>query len=239
MIVSSKRSKEVIIILGPPGAGKGTQAELLSDKFKLYLFETSEVLEDSFSLARPDEFIEIGEARYYYLEEKKKWEAGELCDPEFVSELVKREMKRLAEEKKNLVIAGSPRTLTETKMVIPFLSDLYGKSNIKMLLIDIPAQETIFRNSHRRICRLTRHPILYNKETKDLKICPLDGSPLVKRKWLDDPETILVRLNEYRSRTLPLLRYCRKDGFKIKEINGVGSVEKVFQRVLKALGKND
>lgn len=79
-----------------------------------------------------------------------------------------------------------------------------------------------------------RHPILYSKETKNLKLCPLDGSKLIRRKD-DEPEVIKIRLKEYKERTFPLVKYFKERKLKVKEINGLGSVAAVFKRVLKAL----
>ncbi len=132
-------------------------------------------------------------------------------------------------------MTGSPRTLYEGKEIMPLLGKLYGRNNIKIVLIEVSAQESIFRNSHRRICQLMRHPILYSKETARLKRCPLDGSMLLKRKGLDDPATIKVRLGQYKGRTLPLIEYYKSRGLKIKRVNGEGSVAAVFDRILKAL----
>ena len=132
-------------------------------------------------------------------------------------------------------MAGSPRTVHEGKTVMPFLEKLYGKGNIKIILIQVSAKESIFRNSHRRICELMRHPILYSKETKKLKFCPLDGSKLIRRKGLDDPKTIRIRLKEYREKTLPLVKYLEERKLKVKKINGEGSVSKIFERILKVL----
>ncbi len=226
--------KQIIILLGPPGAGKGTQAELLSDKLSLYYFETSKILEQEFK--EPDKnSIEIEGKKYDVLKEKKLWEDGILCSPPFVSYLVMERVKKLAEEGESLVLAGSPRTLYEGERVTPLLKELYGQENIKVFLIDISAKETIFRNTNRRICELIRHPVLYNKETENLKICPLDGSKLIKRKGLDDPEVIKVRLKEYKERTLPLIELFGKQGVEVNKINGEQSVSDVHSDILKAI----
>ncbi len=226
--------KQVIIILGPPGAGKGTQAELLADKLSLYYFETSKILEQKFK--EPDKnSIEIEGKKYDVLKEKKLWEDGILCSPPFVSYLVMERVKKLAGEGESLVLAGSPRTLYEGERVTPLLKELYGPENIKVFLIDISAEETIFRNTHRRICELMRHPVLYNKETENLKICSLDGSKLIRRKGLDDPETIKVRLKQYRERTFPLIELFGKQGIKVNKINGEQSVSDVHKDILKAI----
>lgn len=229
------KNPEVIIILGPPGSGKGTQAELLAEKTDLYHFETSEVLEESFNQKGGGKFIEVGGKKYYFSDEKKNWKSGLLCSPPFVIVLVKKKIKELFKSGKSLIFSASPRTLYEGKELIPLFKKLYGASNIKILLFKQNPEVSIWRNSRRRICELLRHPILYTKETVNLKICPLDGSKLIKRGGLDNPKTIKIRLKEYQERTLPLIGYLKKKGFKIKEINAEQPVADIFKDVLKAL----
>jgi len=234
-------AKQVIILLGPPGAGKGTQAELLADKLNFYYIETSKILEQKFkeaenlSLDSKERFIKAGAKKYDALEEYKLWKDGILCSPPFVSYLVKAKLTELYKEGKSLVLAGSPRTLYEGKEIMPLLKKLYGKENIKVLLLEISPEQTIFRNSHRRICELMRHPILYNKETENLEICPLDGSRLIRREGLDDPEIIKTRLKEYKERTFPLVEYFKEERIKMEEINGEQSVADVHKDILNAL----
>ena len=232
---NSKSKKIVIVLLGPPGSGKGTQAGLLAEKLDLYYLETSKILEEAFSKSKKGEFIKISGQKYFFSQEKSFWKKGALCTSSFASYLVKKKIKKLSEKNENLVMAGSPRTLYEGKAIMPLLEKLYDKKNIKIILIQISAKESIFRNSHRRICELMRHPILYSKETKKLKFCPLDGSKLIRRKGLDDPKTIRIRLKEYREKTLPLVKYLEERKLKVKKINGEGSVSKIFERILKVL----
>jgi len=227
--------KTIVILFGPPGAGKGTQASLLADKLSLYYLETSKILEESFNKAKKGDFIKVGKEKYLLSNEKKLWSAGILCSPPFVTQLVKNKINELFKAGESLVLAGSPRTLYEGKEVTPFLKKLYGKENIKVVLIKLKGVDSIFRNSHRRICELMRHPILYNKETIHLTKCPFDGSKLMKRKGLDNPETIKVRLKEYKERTFPLVQLFEKQGLKVKEVSGAGSVAYVFDNILKAI----
>ncbi len=226
---------KVIILFGPPGAGKGTQSELLSDKFGYYLFETSNILEQAFSGEDQDKSFDIEGETYTVAKEKDLWTKGILCSPPFVTQLVKEKVNELHGQGKSLVIAGSPRTVYEGEKIIPFLKELYGTENIKFVLIELSPEQTIYRNSHRRICKLMRHPILYLEETKDLKVCPLDGSELVKREGLDDPETIKVRIEEYKNRTLPLVELFKEQGIEPKKVNGEQSVADVHGDILKAI----
>jgi len=225
----------IIILLGPPGSGKGTQATLLSEKRRLYYFETSKILETAFAAASQKRYIVAEGKKYDVLQEKKIWEKGILCSPPFVTQLVKEKVKALAARKKGIIFSGSPRTLYEAKKLTPFLKKLYGAHSIKVIALQLSPKETIFRNSHRRICELMRHPILYTKETAKLQHCPLDGSKLVRRKGLDDPETITTRLKEYKERTLPILDYLKMQKVYVKEVNGEQSVAEVFSDIIKAL----
>lgn len=233
--------RQVIIVLGPPGAGKGTQAELLSGKLNLYLFETSRILEKEFKEAEDspederERYIEVDGQKFDVLQEKENWKNGILCSPPYVTYLVTKEIRALFSAGENLVLSGSPRTIYEVEREVPVIEELYGKQNIKVILIEIDPEETIFRNSNRKICELMRHSILFNEETKNLTICPLDGSKLKKREGLDDPETIKVRIKEYKERTLPMIDYFNKNNINVSKINGGQTVADVFKDILKAI----
>lgn len=234
-------NKQVVILFGPPGAGKGTQASLLSEKLGLYLFETSKILEkkfrevESLSENSDERFVEIQGEKFDVLKEREIWKKGVLCSPPWVSFLVIEAIKKLASDGENVILSGSPRTLYEVERVVPVLEELYEKQNVKVVMVEISPEETVFRNSHRKICELMRHSILFNKETEQLTLCPLDGSKLVKRKGLDDPETIKVRVEEYKKRTIPMVEYFQNNNFEVKKINGEQSVAKVFEDVLNAV----
>lgn len=229
--------KQVIFLFGPPGAGKGTQAELLADKKGYHHFESSKVIEHCFKTEKPDKIFTIEGKDYKVADEMKRWGAGELNSPPFVVNLMLEKIKELAEEEKSIIFSGSPRTVYEAQKEILLIKELYGIENIHFVLLEISAETTIFRNSHRRICELIRHSILFSKETERLTLCPLDGSKLVKRKGLDDPETIKNRLKVYKEQTHPVTEYVEKEEIKINKVNGEQSVAEVFENVLEALNK--
>ncbi len=224
--------KKVLIIFGPPGAGKGTQAQLLSEDLDLFYLETSKVLEENFKKNGQDRFVLIDGKKYDVLEEKKLWEEGILCSPPFVVFLVKKKINKLFQEGKNIILAGSPRTVYESEKIIPFIKELFGPSNIMTILLEIVPEETLKRNSKRRICSLMRHPIVYSEETKNLSICPLDGSKLVKREGLDDIDTIKIRLEEYSKRTLPVIEDMKRQDIEVKTVNGGGTPVEVFKEIV-------
>ena len=223
--------------MGPPGAGKGTQATLLSEKLNLYYLETSKIIEAKVMVSRRGEFITVAQKKYSLPEQKKRWLTGLICEPAVVSFWMKEKIRQLVEGGESLLLAGSPRTIEEAKELMPVLTKLYSQQNIKTILLEISAQETIHRNSHRQICELMRHPILYSKENAKLTNCPLDGSKLVRRQGLDDPKTIEVRLERYREQTLPVVDYLKENGFTIAKVNGSPVPAIVFKNILKALGE--
>lgn len=227
--------KKVIILFGPPGAGKGTQSELLSEALGYYHLESSKVLERCFKNESPDKTFTVDGKDYKVGDEIENWKKGVLTSPPFITVLMMEEFKKLAKDGESFILSGSPRTVYEAEKEMPVLEQLYGKENIKIAMIEISAEVTIFRNTHRKICELMRHSILFNKETEKLKLCPLDGSKLVRRKDLDDPETIKVRLEEYKNRTLPLIEYYKNNGFDVKIIDGEKYVAEVHEQILKAI----
>jgi adenylate kinase len=224
----------VIIIMGPPGAGKGTQAELLAEKLDICHFETSEIIEKNFATARKGDFVKIGTKKYFLSEEKKLRRSGKWMSPPLIAFWVKNKIKMLAKEGEGMVISGSPKTLYEAEQVIPLLKKLYGKPNIKIVLIEQKPEVSIWRNSKRRICQLMRHPILYTKETAKLKKCPFDGSKLIRRED-SNPEIIKAKLKEFQERSLPIISYFKKQGLKVREVNGEPPVADVFKDILKVL----
>lgn len=232
MTLSNK--SQVFIIIGSPGAGKGTQANLLSEKFGLYHFRTSKIVGKIIEEAEPGSFIEIGGKKYYFEEQKKLRKRGKLWDPPFLTYFVNKKIRELYKDGRRPVLDGAPRTVYQAEEIVPILKELYGAENIKVIYIEITDDEAIFRNTHRRECELVRHPILYTKETAKLTKCPLDGSRLVERKD-DTPETIKIRLREYKERTLPLVKYFKKQGLKVKKIDGSPPPADVFKSILKAL----
>jgi len=228
-------NKKIIILLGPPGSGKGTQATLLAEKLDLYYFETSNIIEMAVHSHRAEEHVEVDGQKYTFGHEKELWGKGILCSPPFVIFLVEKKINEHFQSGKGIVFAGSPRTMHEGEKVIPQIEALYGQKNIKIILLELSPEQTIFRNSNRKICELMRHPVLYTEETRNLKSCPLDGSKLLKRTGLDDPETIKVRIKEYEERTLPLVGFFEKAGLGVKKVNGEQSVEGVHKDILEAL----
>ncbi len=227
--MNNENKKSVIILIGPIGAGKDTQADVLADKLHLFRLRTSQLLEDKFDNVKPDN------PDYEKLQkEKALWAGGILNTPEWVLSVVQEKVKEIASEGQGIIFSGSPRTLFEAEGLMPFLEKLYGREAIRIFSISLNEDESIKRNSKRLICKQNLHPIDPELVKKRIIKCPIDGSELMTRE-LDKPETIKIRYQEYLNRTAPIIDYFKDRGLKIADVNGEQSIEKVFQDILEKL----
>lgn len=226
---------KIILLLGPPGAGKGTQAQILAERFGYVHFETSKVIEEELRTHRDEETITIGEKTFRYGDERQLFNSGRLNTPEVVAFWVTRQLKTLAAKGQPIVFSGSPRTIFEAKELIPLLEELYGKEQIIAITIAIPPQESLYRNANRRVCERCRTPVPFFEETRTLTTCPQCGGMLIRRGSLDTPEVISIRLREYEERTRPIIAYLHERGIPLREIDGTGSIDDVADRILSTL----
>lgn len=214
--------KRAVILIGPPGAGKGTQADLLAEEMGFYHLESSKVIEDKFKNAPPNDPV--------IFREMALWHAGKLNSPELVRAWILERVREAAAQGTSIVFSGSPRTLYEAEGEAPVLEELYGIHNVHVINLDIDEEQSVRRNSKRRICKANRHPIPNLPGFEKLTKCPKDGSELITRA-LDTPETIKVRFQEYLNRTAPVIAFFRDRGYVIVTINGDASIESVHARI--------
>lgn len=220
--MSDENKKWAVVLIGPPGAGKGTQAELLSEKFGLVHLESSKVIEEKLENADPEDEV--------VMHEKELWKSGKLNTPELVRKWIMEKIGEIAGSGRGIVFSGSPRTIYEAEGEIPKLEEVYGKENIKVINLHIHEHRSVERNSNRRICEKNRHPIPNFPEYKNITQCPKDGGKIITR-GLDKTETIKVRYGEYLNRTFPIINFLKERGYEIKEIEGDQLIEKVFQDI--------
>ncbi|MDP1760114.1 MAG: nucleoside monophosphate kinase [Candidatus Woesebacteria bacterium] len=221
--------KKVILIYGAPGAGKGTQADLLSKKMGFYHFDTGKYIEQTIN--DPD-----NSKNKKFQKEKEIFDSGKLNTPSWVlKDVVIKNTKKFARAGIRIVFSGSPRTLfeafgdDENKGLIEILEKLYGRENLGILYIDIKPESSIFRNSNRLVCSVCATPVLF-QEGSGITVCPICSAPLKKRVF-DNPEKLKVRLEEYKNRTYPILEELKKRGYKIDTIDGEPAPFKVFEEV--------
>jgi adenylate kinase len=221
--------KKVVILYGPPGSGKGTQANLLAAKLDVIHFDTGRVMElivhDPANQKNP-----------VIRRERKLFDSGILMTPSWVLSVVKKESKRIHDADYGIVFSGSPRTMFEAKGLLPLLVKLYGKKNIYVFVLEAAADLSIKRNSSRLICKFCGYGLLSSYyPSKNPKHCPVCGGPFYRRT-LDNPATIKVRLKEYAERTEPVLDFMKKEKVRIVELDAGPAPYKVFERIAKILG---
>jgi adenylate kinase len=232
--MKDSKKEKVIIILGPPGSGKGTQAELLAERFDLFHFETSEIIEKNFENIKKSDFVEVGGKKYFLWKERELRNSGKWMSPPLISFWTKNKINILAREGKGIVFSGSCKTLYEAKEMIQLLKKFYGASNVRLILLKQKPETSIWRNSKRRICQLMRHPVLYSRDSSKLKNCPIDGSKLIRRED-SSPAVVKSKFLEFSKTIGPIIAYFKKEGIKAKKVNGEQAVVRVFEDILRAI----
>ncbi|XOA42902.1 MAG: adenylate kinase family protein [Candidatus Nealsonbacteria bacterium] len=218
------KNKKVIIILGPPGSGKGTQAKLLKKKFGLEYVGSGDLLR---ARKKKKDFTGI--------KISKEIDQGKRVPTPVIFKIWMDEFEKFKkkEEFKGIIIDGSPRTDLEAEMVEQALGWYGWTKNKRVLLIEISQREVIKRLTKRRMCRECGRIIPFIGEFKKLKKCDKCGGDLFTRRD-DSIEGVKKRLAWYKTDVKPAVRYYQKRGELIK-INGEQSIEDVFKDVLKVV----
>jgi len=207
-----------LILLGPPGAGKGTQAEVLVEKLNVPQISTGDILRAAVKNGTP-----VG------LEAKAYMDAGDLVPDDVIIGVVKERL--TADDCKNgYIFDGMPRTIAQAEAL-----DAQGVVIEAVLSIGVPDEVIVKRLSGRRTCPTCG--MIFHIETKKPKvegICDACGATLIIRKD-DEPETILNRLQTYHKETEPLVNYYKAQG-KLKEAGGEMGIAEQTAEVFKVLG---
>jgi adenylate kinase len=183
-----------LVLLGPPGAGKGTQADRLRQDFDLPYYSTGIILRDAVA-----EQSELGKEAKQYMEN------GELVPDELISRAVA-ERFDLGQADDGFLLDGFPRTVGQAEVLDDILKRR-GRELTAVLLIEAPDDEVVRRLSGRRTCAKGNH--VYHVEFDPPKhegVCDQDGSRLVQRDD-DRPETVRKRLSVYHEQTEPLIEW--------------------------------
>ena len=212
-----------VVLLGPPGAGKGTQAKLLRDRFEACQISTGDILRKAVADKTP-----LGREAEGYLNR------GELVPDDIIVRLVGERLKQ-TDCAKGFVLDGFPRTLPQAQSLEGILKEMALPLD-GVLSIQVPHDVIVQRLAGRRNCQ--NCGALYhvnfdpprNGETCDR----CDGR--LQQRDDDREETITTRLRVYESQTAPLASYYRERG-NLREINGVGRVEDIQKRIVEALGR--
>lgn len=211
-----------IIMLGAPGAGKGTQAKKIADLCNIPHISTGDIFR-----ANIKQGTELGKKAKTYMD------AGDLVPDELVCDLV---VDRIQQDDctKGFILDGFPRTIPQAEALTNALNAIEQKMEYA-LNIDVPDENIIHRMAGRRACvgcGATYH-VEFNP-TKKEGICDVCGEELILRDD-DKPETVTNRLNVYHEQTKPLIEYYNKENIT-HTIDGTQTMDEVFNDIRKILG---
>jgi adenylate kinase len=210
-----------IVLLGAPGAGKGTQAKKISEKFGISHVSTGDILRSELK-----NNTELGMKANEYMKE------GRLVPDELIIEIIRKKIEKDGQEPEFLM-DGFPRTLVQAKKFDEMLTGL-GISLDRVINIDVGEDELIKRLTNRRVCHECSNICSINNfSSEDDAKCPVCGGSLYKRKD-DDREVIKERLDVYEKQTRPLIDYYDRSGLLV-DISGSGNENEIFERVLTLL----
>jgi len=210
-----------IVLFGPPGSGKGTQASLLKDKYGAEHISTGVILREAVANKTP-----IGLRARSYMEK------GELVPDAVVIGIAKDKLATVGDQ--GFILDGFPRTIAQAEALGAALDEI-AKPLDAVVNLEVDEDELVRRLSGRRVCPVCEEP--YHIDTKKPRVegkCDKCGADLVHRAD-DQPEAIRNRLGVYNSQTAPVLGYYEKQGI-LKNIEATGGIDVVSERIADALG---
>ncbi|MBP2079002.1 adenylate kinase [Oceanobacillus polygoni] len=212
-----------LILMGLPGAGKGTQAEKIKEKYNIPHISTG----DMFRLA-------IKEGTDLGLKAKGFMDQGELVPDEVTIGIVKERLSK-ADCENGFLLDGFPRTIAQAEALQELLTELDRTINY-VLHVDVPEEKLVERLTGRRICPTcgTTYHVVYNPPKVD-GVCDKDGSTLIQRED-DQPETVKKRLSVNIKQTKPLLDFYQDKGYLVN-VDGDRDINEVFRDIQAILEK--
>ncbi|MBN2256435.1 MAG: adenylate kinase [Anaerolineaceae bacterium] len=210
-----------LVLLGPPGAGKGTQAQILAEKFNLVHVSSGDLFRENLKNKTV-----LGQKAQAYVDR------GELVPDDITIGMVKDRLMK-SDCDNGAILDGFPRTPAQAEALAKLLSEMDGKV-VSVPFISVPVETLIERLSGRWTCQAQGH--IYHEKNNPPRvagICDLDGSALYQRED-DKRETVMHRIQVYQDQTAPLIEYYRKQNL-LTEIDGTIGIENVTDRMITAI----
>jgi len=207
-----------LVLLGPPGSGKGTQGERLQEDFRLPYYATGNILR-----AAVRDGTELGKAAKEYMDR------GDLVPDEVIIGVITERVQH-SEAADGFILDGFPRTMPQAEALDSELEGL-GRALTAALLIEVPDEEVVRRLGGRRTCAKNGSHIFHVEfdPPKEPNVCDVDGSRLLIRDD-DKPEVIRHRLQQYHEKTEPLVGYYEEKGL-LRRADGSPSQDEVSDRI--------
>jgi len=210
-----------LILLGPPGAGKGTQAQMIVERYHISQISTGDILRRAVKEGSP-----LGKKAKSFMDE------GQLVPDEVVIGIIDERL-RASDCNPGFILDGFPRTIAQAEALQPILTQM-GKSIDHVINIEVDPEELVRRLTGRRTCKNCGAMFhIHFHRPKVEEICDRCGGTLYQRED-DKEETIRIRLNEYQKETAPLIQYYRLKTY-LRSIQGVGGQEEIFKRIVRLL----
>jgi adenylate kinase len=208
----------IVVLLGPPGAGKGTQGERLANCLRVPKLATGDVLREAVRLGTP-----LG------LAAKAAMDRGDLVPDDVILGIMKHALGAPSAQR-GVVLDGVVRTVPQAEGLSRVLREL-GRTLDAVLLFEVNADELVARLSGRTVCSTCQTPYTGREPGSRCAKC---GGTLVRRKD-DEPDAVRNRLDVYDRQTAPVVAWYRAQNGAVRNIDAMGSVDDVFARVARAL----
>ena len=206
-----------LILLGPPGSGKGTQGERLQEDLEYPYYATGDILR-----AAVKEGTEVGKAAKEYMDR------GDLVPDEVIIGIIAERLES-GEADHGFILDGFPRTVVQAEALDAELGQL-GRLLTAVILIDVDDEEIVNRLSGRRVCQEKGHVYHVDHNPPQQEgICDVDGSELYIRDD-DKPEVVRHRLEQYQEKTAPLVDYYKKQGL-LNKVEGADDPDRVSEKI--------
>jgi adenylate kinase len=213
---------KIIVLIGAPGAGKGTQARLLEERINIPQISTGDMFREMKNLDSP-----------LAREVQAIMNSGKLISDELTFQIVKDRTSR-ADCSGNYILDGFPRTARQAEM-LEILALEQGKE-ISAILVDVPLENLEKRMTGRRSCPVCGEIYnIYFKPPKNDNVCDFHPETVLSHRADDTEERVKVRLSTYEQQTKPLLDYYEKSG-RLQKVDGTGDMETIYRELEKLIG---